>query len=596
MITRFTLFAVAVGFVCASGMDAAEPAPAPRVKSDPFDVLYLAPDRPVVMRLQITTDDKPLDEAWGRFVDTLFTKLDADKSGSLDAKELGKLRPMLTLLTGRNMPASTNPALRSPVTRESLAAYLRQNDLGPLRLPPVVNNPQYTRLGGFSGRVGGGLTSETIDKAFMELLDTNTDKKLSPKELTAGIEILGKLDTDENEMVSVDELLRRPISPYYYEEFDGRLLGTTVGPGVELRSLGRKVDTNLAKRLLARYGPKPAGNPNPKVKGGLPGTPTLPGTTAAPESTARRLTPKDLKINPEAFEALDQDGDGELDTEELARFGQSATPEVELAFRLGTLPAGTRPAKIITSGKSLKSVASERGTEVALEMPGVRLELIPAGTSAQATRTTFRSRYLNRFRAFDRDANGYLDSTEFNNDVVFRDLSSFLDANADGKIFEKELIAVLDEVDAVATEADRGIVSVDVAEAGRGLFGLIDSDGDGRMSVRELRALPKLIERFDADKDGFLSPIEVPRRFQATLRRGLTNVGLGQQFVSFWPGVPMANPRPPVGPMWFQKMDRNRDGDVSRREFLGTDEDFRKLDADADGLISPREAEAADKK
>src|SRR5207302_5516226 len=32
------------------------------------------------------------------------------------------------------------------------------------------------------------------------------------------------------------------------------------------------------------------------------------------------------------------------------------------------------------------------------------------------------------------------------------------------------------------------------------------------------------------------------------------------------------------GPLWFQKMDRNRDGDVSRKEFIGTDEQFKAID------------------
>jgi hypothetical protein len=39
-------------------------------------------------------------------------------------------------------------------------------------------------------------------------------------------------------------------------------------------------------------------------------------------------------------------------------------------------------------------------------------------------------------------------------------------------------------------------------------------------------------------------------------------------------------------------MDRNRDGDVSRREFLGPRESFDRLDRDKDGLIDSDEAEA----
>jgi hypothetical protein len=49
-----------------------------------------------------------------------------------------------------------------------------------------------------------------------------------------------------------------------------------------------------------------------------------------------------------------------------------------------------------------------------------------------------------------------------------------------------------------------------------------------------------------------------------------------------------------VGPAWFLKMDRNRDGDVSPREFIFSKEKFRKLDADGDGLLSADEAVKGD--
>jgi hypothetical protein len=43
-------------------------------------------------------------------------------------------------------------------------------------------------------------------------------------------------------------------------------------------------------------------------------------------------------------------------------------------------------------------------------------------------------------------------------------------------------------------------------------------------------------------------------------------------------------------PMWFLKMDRNGDGDISPKEWLGTEEEFRAIDTDGDGLISGEEA------
>jgi hypothetical protein len=72
--------------------------------------------------------------------------------------------------------------------------------------------------------------------------------------------------------------------------------------GVELLSVVRKTGPALAKRLLVRYGPRPAADPNAAVKG--------PRSAArVPGTTARRLTAKVLKLSDEAFGALDQGGD-----------------------------------------------------------------------------------------------------------------------------------------------------------------------------------------------------------------------------------------------------------------------------------------------
>jgi Ca2+-binding EF-hand superfamily protein len=311
--------------------------------------------------------------------------------------------------------------------------------------------------------------------------------------------------------------------------------------------------------------------------------------------TTRRLSNKQLKLGDEMFAALDQDGDGELDGEELARFGQFALPEIEVALRLGTRPGGAKQAEVMMSGKPpLKVLTMPRGadTVIFIEAPGVRLELIPPSAGANARSP--RDLYLLEFRRFDRDANGYLDRNEADNSPLFRGLFSFFDTDGDGKIFEKELQAALAEVDAIASSAARGMVSIDLNEASRGLFGLIDANNDGRISIRELRAMPQLPERLGLKKDDSMALGDIPRRFEAPLSLGMTRE-LGPRLTPRFPNGLIRQSQPQPGPTWFHKMDRNRDGDVSRREFLGTEEDFRKLDLDGDGLISLQEAEAAGK-
>jgi len=576
-------------------LSAAETAPAPRKiipRGESYDLLYLSDVRPVVVRLYITFDGKSLQEGWNRFADTLFAKLDADKSGTVDGKELAHLQPILSLLAGQvNRIPTDRSSVTRPMNRAEFGEYLKKNDLGPVRLQSSIN-PQRFNRGGI--RRMGSPTHEELDKVLLELLDTNKDGKISVAEFTAGIEILSKLDADENELITTEEILRRPQLPYFVQDFDGNMQEAP-SPGVELIPLMRKgTDSNLAKRILIRYGPKPPGNQNPnQMRNGR-----FPQQVAQQtEPTVRRLSKKELKLSDAIFEALDQDGDDELDMEELSRFGQNAQPEIEIAIRLGKLAGGSKPAEVILDGNSpLKVFASPSGAEVAIEVPGVRLDFMSHSVYGGSPKPKLRATYLERFHELDRDANGYLDMNKVAGDQLFRDLFTLFDKDGDGKIFEKELLAVVDDLEEVASAAANGMVLIDLNEASRGLFGLIDADGDGKLSIPELRAMAKLVERYGSAKDGTLTPRDIPRRFEASLSLGISasqRTYAPQNPYMYGQNVP---PRPQVGPMWFQKMDRNRDGYVSRREFLGTDEEFRKLDLNGDGLISVEEAEAAEKK
>jgi hypothetical protein len=50
----------------------------------------------------------------------------------------------------------------------------------------------------------------------------------------------------------------------------------------------------------------------------------------------------------------------------------------------------------------------------------------------------------------------------------------------------------------------------------------------------------------------------------------------------------------PLWPDWFRNMDRNSSGDLSREEFIGPDDQFKRYDTNGDRVISPQEAVSAD--
>jgi Ca2+-binding EF-hand superfamily protein len=173
-----------------------------------------------------------------------------------------------------------------------------------------------------------------------------------------------------------------------------------------------------------------------------------------------------------------------------------------------------------------------------------------------------------------------------------------MDRDGDGKLFEKEMLAYLERMERLRKLAATSCATLTVTDAGKGLFDRIDLDGDGRLSVRELRQMGKLLDRLDRDGDGKLSRDEVPRHYRGSFELGPAGSGSSNVlfFVNKMGTAPPEPERPARGPLWFQKMDRNGDGDVSRKEFLGTEAQFKAIDTDGDGLISVEEAEAYDRR
>jgi hypothetical protein len=139
---------------------------------------------------------------------------------------------------------------------------------------------------------------------------------------------------------------------------------------------------------------------------------------------------------------------------------------------------------------------------------------------------------------------------------------------------------------------DRSQIRVMVHDQGDSVYNQLDANADGRLGEREIAAAPQRLLECDADGDGELAGNELPYWMTAAFLRGESP---GEE--SFYvPWSPTARTMQTPAPEWFIDADFNRDGEISRGEFLGTAAQFTDIDRSQDGFIDAAEATALDAK
>jgi Ca2+-binding EF-hand superfamily protein len=307
----------------------------------------------------------------------------------------------------------------------------------------------------------------------------------------------------------------------------------------------------------------------------------------------QKLTAAELSLDTATFEDLDADGDGKLDATELVRWF-SRPCDVELIdrllpahkegnamlqplFQMATQAIVKNPFDVFkTPGRTprLTDLVSVDGGRLLLTLHDARMELTTGKAIADPVNRQF---VLSQFNELDKDKKGYLERKDVDSDLngYIRGLFPLGDRNGDGKLYEDELKALLD----LASKGNDSMVNLTFSDQGKGLFELLDANGDGKLGLRELRTAWTRLAPYDRDGDGMLSLAEVPKFYQ------------GSAAFPVFDRSPAKSAAAKKGPLWFRKMDRNGDGDLSLREWLGSEEDFLRLDTDGDGLISVEEAE-----
>lgn len=332
----------------------------------------------------------------------------------------------------------------------------------------------------------------------------------------------------------------------------------------------------------------------------------------------RRITAAEFNQAPELMSWYDADGDGTLDMPELApteplrpmpvptasqlppgRYPFSwekssakdaATPDIVINIKLQSRAFGspTAQARIVDSSsfdrQRLKITPGRKSVELTID----GLSFVFESEASLLSPIDVKRFFLIEMRRRDRDKNGYIDETEFRG-LALPELSfATADVNGDEKLFPDELRSQLDGL--ILRETNR--LRIDLSYEREPLFPRLDTDEDNRLSRREL-----LSAKTHALAEGKQSLSMTDFGGQYRLEFGVPSL-LDEASPQMVAGaMAMAQARMQAsgkGPAWFRASDRNRDGDLARREFLGTGIQFAKMDADNNGLISLEEINRTD--
>ncbi len=561
--------------------DETKPRLDPGQAADVQDVIFLGKTRPVLMRLHILTDGKPHSQAWDDYVEKLFKFADNNGDGVLDEIEVKRLPSpamMQQLVRGNFYNFYNHTAVQmaqvdqnadGKATLDEVKAFYRAKaQVAAVQLVPAYNYAY--------GQPGNRLTS-----ALLRHLG-GKDGKLDLQKIVKADDLVARLDTNDDETLDANELNTAPLDGLagQFQQAGGGMMmpgGPTArvttgdssfllvpketGPGQLTERL------NLSKELITRYD---------KDKSG-------------------KLTRDEIGLDADSFRNLDRNGDGLIDAIELIRYFIVA-PDLEITVQLGKREKMDGPAIHLTPERKNALDAMVRqasGDALMVSLTSAQMEIRSGGSGVgvyvqPATQLT--GYFDSIFQMTDKGKKGFVDLQQDLKAGNFQAMKGFFemaDRDNDGRVMKKEFM----DMCAIHAQGGGPTTSVTVSETSRGLFELLDTNRDGRLSVRELRAASEKLKAFDLNGDGILSEDEIPVQVQIAIGSGSNPAQVVRN--PFQMGM-QTRPASTLGPLWFRKMDRNGDGDVSRREFLGSPEQFQKLDLDGDGFISLEEAIKAD--
>ncbi|OYP29376.1 hypothetical protein [Rhodopirellula sp. MGV] len=495
------------------------------------DMFMLAPAGPVHLRLLITNGGKSLAGTRDAYLNRLTSALDSDKDGKVSREEAGA-HPLFV----SNTRFTGNKFLQSLRSRRPFSKE---------ELELAVDRAAGQLV---TYRQNNSLAEQ--DMNVFNVLDQDKSGSIERAEMRLAAASIAERDTDFDQCITFDEFLEQPTQVLPNVVVNS--LADDPPGSVHADMLRDATEPVLAARLIRTYD----------------------------RNRDRRLSFDELGWDVSRAKPLDINSDGQLDLRELAAIS-SGEPEMTLAVDLEQSSAG-----------SLRLLASSFG-DVKTDSDVIRIRHDALNLSiSYRHRDPVSEAETNASEAFnqiDVDANGYLDRDEIADHQRFeRYLFDAMDRDGDDRVFSNEMLDYVRDY----TEPASTTCQITLMDSGKGFFQVLDENADGRISIRELRACEENLLKSNQGRP-HIDPEQMMASFRIEIKRGGTSLfGRVDRPTIETPAALLAAPE---GPIWFQRMDRNSDGDLTWDEFLGSRSTFHQLDQDHDSLIDKNEASLASK-
>jgi Ca2+-binding EF-hand superfamily protein len=481
-------------------------------------LIVLAPNGPVVTELQISVARRPYTEWVAGY---LAKQLDLNQSGGLTLQELQLVTERFRGMIGVNSPrrmlqlaADSKAATSVPVT--VFARWLQS------RIPRAFDISAESGLADDAVRLGS-------------LIDTDGNMLVSGEELQAALQTMRFRDLDDDQTFSVSELL-----PYRDPRTQNASLTPDVAslPFVHLAD-GQSIE-RAADRILTQYGS---------------------------DDTCQLAL---FRFSPGQLAGLKLTSDSELSREQLRHLLQDPPSHIQLDIQLSDLANRSQTDATIAPGaKSFCSVESDGFSDVKLNIDGIPLTVKSRG-GGMNDRSYLRGFLGQNFVMYDTDKSQTLDESEFG---AFGQALSQTGVNAEFTELDVDGDAMVSRNEMYSfAERDlftrRSKIEVSIYQDGKTLFGIIDVNGDRRLTVRELQNGQQPLSQYDLNGDAQFGESELGTEYVLTIglgrsdiRRSSNSAMAAMQMQSggttdaILPGVSGLS-----GPEWFRRMDRNQDG------------------------------------